>query len=86
MRLTLPPAPDPTHLVVAIIQRQDLEPLFDQRFETFLEYLDAYRGHLQQTEPDGDKRRQLLIDAVAKVRLEARIQYPKVERKEEKGA
>jgi uncharacterized protein YaaQ len=27
MRLTLPPAPDPTHLVVAIIQRQDLEPL-----------------------------------------------------------
>jgi uncharacterized protein YaaQ len=27
MRLTLPPAPDPTRLVVAIIQRQDLEPL-----------------------------------------------------------
>ena len=27
MRLTLPPAADPTHLVIAIIQRQDLEPL-----------------------------------------------------------
>src|SRR3954469_18911440 len=27
MRLTLPTAPDPTHLVIAIIQRQDLEPL-----------------------------------------------------------
>lgn len=27
MRLTVPPPPDPTRLVVAIIQRQDLEPL-----------------------------------------------------------
>src|SRR5262245_4049424 len=27
MRVTLPPPPNPTHLVVAILQRQDLEPL-----------------------------------------------------------
>lgn len=67
--------------------RQDLEPLFDDRFEVFLEYLDAYRAHLQTTEPDAEKRHQLLRDTVAKVKLQARIEYPKVERKaEQKGA
>lgn len=67
--------------------RQDLEPLFDSRFEVFLEYLDAYRAHLQQTEPNVEKRRELLRDAVAKVRVQAKIEFPKVEKKvEEKGA
>jgi len=66
--------------------RQDLEPLFDDRFAVFLEYLDAYRAHLQQTEPNVEKRHTLLRDAVAKVRLQAKIEFPKVEKKaEEKG-
>jgi precorrin-2 dehydrogenase/sirohydrochlorin ferrochelatase len=66
--------------------RQDLEPLFDERFEIFLEWLDAYRVHLQQTEPLAERRHQLLRDVVAKVRLQARIEFPKVEKKtEEKG-
>jgi precorrin-2 dehydrogenase/sirohydrochlorin ferrochelatase len=67
--------------------RQDLEPLFDDRFGVFLEYLDAYRAHLQLTEPNVEKRHALLRDAVAKVRLLAKIEFPKVERKaEEKKA
>ncbi len=66
--------------------RQDLEPLFDDRFEVFLEWLDVYRAHLQQTEPNAEKRQALLRDAVAKVKLQARIEFPKVEKKvEEKG-
>ncbi len=67
--------------------RQDLEPVFDERFEVFLEYLDAYRAHLQTTEPHVEKRHQLLRDAVSKVKLHAKIEFPKVEKKaEEKGA
>jgi len=62
--------------------REDLEPLFDERFEVFLEWLDAYRVHLQATEPHVEKRLQLLKDAVAKVKLHAKIEFPKVEKKE----
>jgi precorrin-2 dehydrogenase/sirohydrochlorin ferrochelatase len=62
--------------------REDLEPLFDERFEVFLEWLDAYRVHLQATEPHIEKRLQLLKDAVAKVKLHAKIEFPKVEKKE----
>jgi len=66
--------------------REDLEPLFDERFEVLLEWLDAYRAHLQATEPHIEKRQQLLRDAVAKVKLHAKIEFPKVEKKiEEKG-
>jgi len=67
--------------------REDLEPLFDERFEVFLEWLDAYRAHLMATEPHIENRKQLLRDAVAKVKLHAKIEFPKVEKKiEEKGA
>src|SRR5207245_9446611 len=66
--------------------REDLEPLFDERFEVFLAWLDAYRAHFQATEPHIDKRQQLLRDAVAKVKLHAKIEFPKVEKKvEQKG-
>lgn len=61
--------------------REDLEPLFDERFEVFLEWLDAYRAHLQATEPHVEKRQQLLRDAVVKVKLHAKIEFPKVEKK-----
>jgi len=61
--------------------KEDLEPLFDERFEVFLEWLDAYRVHLQATEPHVEKRAQLLRDAVAKVKLHAKIEFPKVEKK-----
>jgi precorrin-2 dehydrogenase/sirohydrochlorin ferrochelatase len=61
--------------------RQDLEPLFDERFEVFLEWLDAYRVHLHATEDNTEKRQQLLRDAVAKVKIKAKIEFPKVERK-----
>jgi precorrin-2 dehydrogenase/sirohydrochlorin ferrochelatase len=63
--------------------REDLEPLFDERFEVFLEWLDAYRTHLMETEPHIEKRQQLLRDAVAKVKLHAKIEFPKVEKKAE---
>ncbi len=63
--------------------RQDLEPLFDERFEVFLEWLDAYRTHLLSTEVNIEKRHQLLRDAVSKVKLNAKIEFPKVEKKTE---
>ena len=53
----------------------------DERFEIFLEWLDAYRSHLQSTEPHIEKRHQLLRDAVSKVKLQAKIEFPKVEKK-----
>src|SRR5437899_9283903 len=56
--------------------RQDLEPVFDERFEVFLEYLDAYRVHLQETEPHTEKRQNLLREAVAKERLPAATELP----------
>ena len=62
--------------------RQDLEPLFDERFEVFLEWLDAYRVQLQKTEPNAAKRHEILSELVSKVRLQARIEFPKVERRE----
>jgi precorrin-2 dehydrogenase/sirohydrochlorin ferrochelatase len=68
--------------------RQDLEPLFDERFEVFLEWLDVYRAQLQKTEPNALKRQEILRDVVAKVKLQARIEFPKVERRdasEQKG-
>jgi len=67
--------------------REDLEPLFDERFEVFLEWLDVYRTHLMETEPHIEKRQQLLRDAVVKVKLHAKIEFPKVEKKveEKKG-
>ena len=47
-----------------------------------------YRAHLQNTETNIDKRHQLLRDAVSKVKLHAKIEFPKVEKKaeEKKGA
>ena len=63
--------------------RQDLEPLFDERFEVFLEWLDAYRANLQKTESNAEKRHEILRDVVAKVKLQARIEFPKVERREQ---
>ena len=66
--------------------RQDLAPLFNERFEVFLEWLDAYRTSLQETEVHTEKRQQLLRDAVSKVKLQARIEFPKVEKQtEQKG-
>ena len=62
--------------------RQDLEPLFDERFEVFLEWLDVYRAQLQKTEPNAAKRQEILREVVAKVKLQARIEFPKVERRE----
>jgi precorrin-2 dehydrogenase/sirohydrochlorin ferrochelatase len=62
--------------------RQDLEPLFDERFEVFMEWLDAYRVHLQKTEPLAARRQELLGEAVAKVKVQARIEFPKIERRE----
>jgi precorrin-2 dehydrogenase/sirohydrochlorin ferrochelatase len=63
--------------------RQDLEPLFDERFEVFLEWLDVYRAHLHKTEPNAEKRQEILREVVAKVKIQARIEFPKVERREE---
>jgi hypothetical protein len=48
----------------------------------------VYRAQLQKTEPNALKRQEILRDVVAKVKLQARIEFPKVERRdasEQKG-
>ncbi len=60
--------------------RQDLEPLFDERFEVFLEWLAVYRAHLQAIEPNRTRRHQLLREAVSQVKLHATIEFPVVEK------
>ena len=60
----------------------------DERFEVFLEYLDAYRTHLQATENNIEKRHELLRDVVSKVKIQVKFEFPKIvkqEQAEQKG-
>lgn len=58
--------------------RQELEQVFDARFEAFLEWLAKMREEAQGAEPDAEKRRVQLRQAVEGFALGATIQYPKV--------
>jgi len=57
--------------------RQDLEVLFDDRFGSFLDWLARLRQEIRSAEPDADKRRTKLQDAVAGFKLTGSIEYPK---------
>ena len=57
--------------------RQDLEKLFGEDFPSFLEWLSRLREDTQQTEPDADRRRSRLREAVDGFKLTGTIQYPK---------
>ncbi len=57
--------------------RQDLEPLFDDGFVQFLESLAALRDDTKAVEPDFERRRAILREALEGVRLTGRLEYPK---------
>jgi len=57
--------------------RQDLEQVFDDTFQSFMDWLASVRESLQDGESDGERRRMLLREAVDGFRLTAKIDYPK---------
>lgn len=68
--------------------RQDLEQIFDENFQAFLAWLGTLREDARQAEPDAERRRTLLREAVQGFRLTGRLDYPKAwleERAKQKG-
>lgn len=57
--------------------RQDLEPVFDQEFQAYLDWLGRLREEIQKSESDAEKRRDTLKQAVEGFTLTAKLDYPK---------
>ena len=57
--------------------RQDMEEIFDDTFQSFLEWLSSVRESVQDAEADAERRRTLLRDAVSGFKLSGKIDYPK---------
>lgn len=57
--------------------REQLSELFGDEFREFLDWLAAIRDETQQAEPDAERRRARLREAVEGFRLTGRIEYPK---------
>lgn len=64
--------------------RQDLEPVFDQEFQAYLDWLAKLREETQKSEADAEKRRDILKQAVQGFRLTAKIEYPKAWQEQKK--
>jgi precorrin-2 dehydrogenase/sirohydrochlorin ferrochelatase len=62
--------------------RQDLNEIFNEEFSSFLEWLSRLRESVQETEPDMERRRVLLREAIEGFKLTGSIQYPKAWLKE----
>ena len=62
--------------------RQDLEEVFSEECVAFLDWLAALRDKTKETEPDAEKRRALLREAVNGFKLSGSIEYPKAWREE----
>jgi len=58
--------------------RQDFEQLFDEEFQAFVAWLATIRNETREAEPDAERRRAQLQEAVNGFRLTAGIEYPKV--------
>jgi precorrin-2 dehydrogenase / sirohydrochlorin ferrochelatase len=56
--------------------RQDLETVFDEEFQSFVEWLRKLREEVQSTEADDERRRAQLREAVEGFKLSASITYP----------
>lgn len=57
--------------------RQDMEEIFDETFQSFLEWLSSVRESVLDAEEDAERRRTLLRDAVSGFKLKGSIEYPK---------
>lgn len=58
--------------------KEDLERILDGEFASFVEWLGRLREDAKKNEPDADKRRTLLREALDGFRLLGKVQYPKV--------
>lgn len=56
--------------------RQDMEEIFDETFQAFLEWLASVREKVQQSEADVERRVVLLREAVSGFKLKGTIEYP----------
>lgn len=58
--------------------KEDLERILDGEFAAFVEWLAQLREQAKANEPDAEKRRTLLREALDGFRLLGKVQYPKV--------
>ncbi len=58
--------------------KEDLERILDAEFIEFVEWLGQLREQAKANEPDAEKRRALLHDALDGFRLLGQVRYPKV--------
>jgi len=58
--------------------KEDLERILDTDFASFVEWLGQLREQAKANEPDAEKRRALLREALDGFRLLGKVQYPKV--------
>jgi precorrin-2 dehydrogenase/sirohydrochlorin ferrochelatase len=58
--------------------KEDLERILDTEFATFVDWLGELREQAKKDEPDAEKRRALLREALDGFRLLGKVQYPKV--------
>lgn len=58
--------------------KEDLERILDAEFAAFVEWLGELREQARANEPDAEKRRALLREALDGFRLLGKVQYPKV--------
>jgi precorrin-2 dehydrogenase/sirohydrochlorin ferrochelatase len=58
--------------------KEDLERIFGEEFAAFVEWLGQLREQAKSNEPDVEKRRALLREALDGFRLLGKVQYPKV--------
>ena len=58
--------------------KEDLEQILDAEFIEFVEWLGQLREQAKANEPDADKRRALLHDALDGFRFLGKVRYPKV--------
>ena len=56
--------------------RENLESVFDEEFDQFLDWLGALREELKKTESSDRRRRERLLDAVNGFTLAGTLQYP----------
>jgi precorrin-2 dehydrogenase/sirohydrochlorin ferrochelatase len=58
--------------------KEDLERILDAEFAAFVDWLGELREQARMNEPDVEKRRALLREALDGFRLLGKVQYPKV--------
>lgn len=58
--------------------KEDMEKILDGEFAAFIDWLGQLREQAKANEPDAEKRRTLLREALDGFRLLGKVQYPKV--------